>query len=113
MWGGGLSICRLTFCVVGCLPLHVLAWLVPSSLLSLICVRSRALGNTSNTLLLIAWPGGHSSQAGGAGTLRLHVHTLRTSAPANAGLGLAVLTGAATGTTKEFPELGLGQSGRA
>ena len=110
MCGGVLSICWVTWCVVWWFPLRVLAWLGCSSLLSLIGVRSRALGIISTNLVLISRPRGQSSLAGFAGTVRLRVHTFWTSAPANAGLGLAVLIGAATGTTKKLPEMELRQS---
>ena len=53
---------------------------------------SRALNVLFNILLLVAVLCSMLSQAGFAGGLRLHDQYLR-AAPANAGLGLAILTG--------------------
>ena len=91
-----------------CWSLQVVVKLV-SMLLNL--VISRALGIVPTNMLLESVPCGRSSQAGCAVTLRLLVGFLWTSAPANAGPGLAFLIGRATGTTKRFvPEGTLGQS---
>ena len=94
------------------LLLQVVALLGRSSLLSLRFVISRALGVLPNIVLLKSVRCKCTSQAGCADALHLRNVSLWTSAPANAGLGLAVLTGQATGSTKCGPEGILEQSGR-
>ena len=108
MSGGGLVISRLYACVFRCWSLQVVVKLV-SMLLNLMI--SRALGIIPTNMLLESVPCGRSSQAGCAVTLRLLVGFLWTSAPANAGLGLAPRIGRATGMTTRFvPEVSLEQS---
>ena len=72
--------------------LQVLAQLGRSSMQPLGFSISRALNIQFNILLLMSVRCIMISQAGFADGLRLHDHSLR-AAPANAGLGLAILTG--------------------
>ena len=111
MCGGVLVISRVYVCVFHCWSLQVVAKLVSTSGMLLKLMISRALGMKPTNILLKSVHCSASLQAGCAVTLRLLVGFLWTSAPANAGLGLAFLIGRATGTTKRFvPDSSLGQS---
>ena len=109
MSGGGLVISRVRLC----LPLLVFANRCKAGKYQRYAFEThdqRSVGHQANQRIArirAAQP----SQAGCAVTLRLLVGFLWTSAPANAGLGLAPRIGRATGMTKRFdPECTLEQS---
>ena len=104
-------ISRVYGCVVHCWPLQVVVKLGRTSGTLLNLMISRASGIKPTNMLLSSLRCGQTSQARRAVTLRLLVVFLWTSAPANAGLGLAPRIGRATGMTKRLvPEGILGQS---
>ena len=107
MSGGGLVISRVYVCVFHCWSLQVVAKLASTSGMLLELMISRALGIKPTNMLLSSLRCGQTSQARRAVTLRLLVVYPWTSAPANAGLGLAFLIGRATGTTKRFVPEGI------
>ena len=92
MCGGGLFTILVVLCYFHNYLLQVLAQLGRSSLQPLGFSISRALNIQFNMSLLVSVRGIMILQAGFADGLRLHDHSLR-AAPANAGLGLAILTG--------------------
>ena len=92
MCGGGLLICGATCSFFQPLFVQVLAMLVHTSVQLSISIISGASDVQSEILALIAVLCSMLSQAGCADEVRLRCHTLR-AAPANAGLGLAILIG--------------------
>ena len=90
MCGGGLSICIIACCDFRNLMLQVHMLLGRTSVRPIIFVFSGALNIKFSIWLLVSVPCRCTSQAGCAETVRLHNHTYG-AAPANAGLGLAIL----------------------